>query len=102
MVEPGGVEGNSREAPLFRSVICRPALHRMLFCVLVGIVSAGALAARSAASPYTLHILHPFCAKASCADGSSPQYGLIADNKGVLYGTTAFGGSGDSGVVYAL
>jgi hypothetical protein len=60
------------------------------------------LAPGKAAAAQRAQILHPFCAKASCADGSSPQYGLIADDNGVLYGTAPSGGSGNSGVVYAL
>jgi hypothetical protein len=33
-----------------------------------------------------------FCALANCADGRSPEGGLIADAKGNLFGTTALGG----------
>jgi uncharacterized repeat protein (TIGR03803 family) len=47
-------------------------------------------------------VLHGFCSKPGCIDGSSPQAGLIADEKGNLYGTTAFGGASNGGMVFKL
>jgi uncharacterized repeat protein (TIGR03803 family) len=38
-----------------------------------------------------------FCSLPNCADGSSPQAGLIADAKGNLFGTTITGGEGSNG-----
>lgn len=35
-------------------------------------------------------------------DGCSPQNGLIQTNDGMLYGTAAFGGSGDGGTIFKL
>lgn len=35
-------------------------------------------------------------------DGCSPQNGLIQTNNGLLFGTTAFGGSGDGGTIFKL
>jgi uncharacterized repeat protein (TIGR03803 family) len=32
-------------------------------------------------------VLHKFCARPDCADGGSPQFGMIADPAGNLYGT---------------
>jgi uncharacterized repeat protein (TIGR03803 family) len=36
------------------------------------------------------------------SDGATPIAGLIADNQGALYGTTAGGGSGNNGTVFKL
>jgi len=38
-------------------------------------------------------VLHTFCTQNNCADGEHPEAGLIFDQKGNLYGTTALGGS---------
>jgi uncharacterized repeat protein (TIGR03803 family) len=38
-------------------------------------------------------VLHTFCEKSGCADGSTPAAGLIMDTSGNLYGTTVTGGS---------
>ncbi|MEO5754519.1 MAG: choice-of-anchor tandem repeat GloVer-containing protein, partial [Chthoniobacterales bacterium] len=48
----------------------------------------------------TKTILHSFAGGAE--DGSSPNGDLIADAEGNLYGTTAFGGSGDFGTVFKI
>jgi uncharacterized repeat protein (TIGR03803 family) len=45
-------------------------------------------------------VLHSFTGVPS--DGASPFAGLIADSAGNLYGTTAFGGASNSGVVFKL
>ena len=37
-------------------------------------------------------VLHNFCSQSSCADGGSPEAGLIRGPKGDLYGTTSAGG----------
>jgi uncharacterized repeat protein (TIGR03803 family) len=47
-------------------------------------------------------VLYSFCSQANCADGSEPNSGLIADEKGNLYGVTADGGSSNLGTVYKL
>ena len=47
---------------------------------------------------WTETVLHSF----TNSDGSSPNAGLIADNSGALYGTTAGGGSAFSGTVFKL
>ena len=44
-------------------------------------------------------IVHSF---GSANDGSHPYYGLLLGKKGVLYGTTAVGGSAGQGVVFAV
>lgn len=47
-------------------------------------------------------VLHSFCSQPSCADGRNPQFGLIADAAGNLFGTTTDGGASDRGVVFEL
>ena len=45
-------------------------------------------------------ILHSFCARASCADGSTPSGPVVVDASGNIYGTTIFGGKYQSGTVF--
>jgi uncharacterized repeat protein (TIGR03803 family) len=48
-------------------------------------------------------VLYSFCkAGTSCADGRSPEAGLIRDGSGNLYGTTAAGGASDDGTVFKI
>ncbi len=49
-------------------------------------------------------MLHNFCSRNNCADGSFPLAGLVMDGNGVLYGTTYWGGKGcgNCGVVFKL
>jgi uncharacterized repeat protein (TIGR03803 family) len=49
-------------------------------------------------------VLHSFCSFTNCADGSSPQGGVIRDSAGNLYGTARNGGSyeNNANVVYKL
>jgi uncharacterized repeat protein (TIGR03803 family) len=46
--------------------------------------------------------LYNFCSLKNCADGSQPSSGVTSDSKGNLYGTTAYGGANDVGVVFKL
>ncbi len=51
--------------------------------------------------------VHGFCAQTDCADGGAPYGGLMVDNNGNLFGTTAGGGSTvnvkyGAGVLYEL
>ena len=48
---------------------------------------------------FTYEVLHAFAGK---KDGQVPQSGILLGPKGVLYGTTEFGGSGGQGVLYSL
>jgi uncharacterized repeat protein (TIGR03803 family) len=43
----------------------------------------------------TLTTLHSFCSQTNCADGQSPQAGLVLAADGSFYGTTQSGGTGD-------
>jgi uncharacterized repeat protein (TIGR03803 family) len=38
-------------------------------------------------------VLHSFCSRTNCADGSFPYTGVIRDKRGNLYGTTLYGGN---------
>ena len=51
---------------------------------------------------WTYTVLYNFCSLTNCADGSSPQGGLIFDAHGNLYGTTTSGGANQGGTVYEL
>jgi uncharacterized repeat protein (TIGR03803 family) len=55
-----------------------------------------------AAWAQTESVLYRFCEQNSCADGQSPQAGVVFDPKGNLYGTTLEGGAHLSGVVFEL
>src|SRR6266478_3520860 len=55
-------------------------------------------------SGWTYKVLYSFCSKTLCADGGTPNAGLIMDAAGNLYGTTTGGGPNQStnGVVFKL
>jgi uncharacterized repeat protein (TIGR03803 family) len=50
---------------------------------------------------WTEHVLHHFCSRTNCADGSQPLAALIFDQAGNLYGTTLYGYY-DLGTVFQL
>jgi len=47
-------------------------------------------------------VLVSFCSQANCADGGTPEAGLIADANGNLFGTTVFGGANRFGTVFEI
>jgi uncharacterized repeat protein (TIGR03803 family) len=47
-------------------------------------------------------VLYSFCAQSGCTDGSHPQAGLVRDQSGNLYGTTADGGANAKGTVFEV
>jgi uncharacterized repeat protein (TIGR03803 family) len=46
--------------------------------------------------------IYSFCAKASCADGSTPESALILGSDGNFYGTTLYGGANNYGTVFKI
>jgi uncharacterized repeat protein (TIGR03803 family) len=54
------------------------------------------------ASAANFKVLHSFCAKPDCADGSAPMGDVFIDSVGTLYGTAATGGAHNGGVIYRL
>jgi uncharacterized repeat protein (TIGR03803 family) len=50
----------------------------------------------------SLTTLYSFCAQTGCADGASPQGGLVQDSHGNFYGTTIAGGADNLGTVFKL
>lgn len=51
---------------------------------------------------YKESVLYSFCPQAGCEDGSYPRSDVIRDATGAIYGTTLYGGSKNSGVVFKL
>lgn len=47
-------------------------------------------------------VLHAFCTLAMCTDGKQPMAPVTLDASGNLYGTTNFGGDGNSGEVFKV
>ena len=47
-------------------------------------------------------VLHSFCARMGCPDGSHPRADLVMDTAGNLYGTTYYGGTNSVGIVFKL
>jgi uncharacterized repeat protein (TIGR03803 family) len=50
----------------------------------------------------SFRLLHTFCRTDKCYDGDNPNFGLIADSAGNLYGTTGWRGKNDAGTVFRL
>jgi uncharacterized repeat protein (TIGR03803 family) len=47
-------------------------------------------------------VLYSFCSKPQCADGFSPLAGVVADDRGNLFGTASNGGAANAGLVFKL
>jgi uncharacterized repeat protein (TIGR03803 family) len=56
----------------------------------------------NSASARQFELLYSFCSLSNCADGSRPAAGLVADQRGVLYGTTNTGGASNNGAAFKL
>jgi len=50
----------------------------------------------------TLTTLYRFCLQSNCADGYSPEAGLVQASNGLLYGTTYYGGAHGDGTVFKI
>lgn len=57
---------------------------------------------RGAQGQWTEAVLYSFCSQEGCSDGNSVDAPLALDQSGNLYGTAAFGGVGNDGVVFEL
>ena len=81
----------------------RNQFRRTFLKALSGAIAASALslATWSSAEAGNFKVLHSFCAKSNCGDGSGPEGALLMDAGGNLFGTTAVGGNGH-GVVFEL
>ncbi len=67
------------------------------FAVAFGVAVPGS------AQPYSEVTVHDFApAPIDCTDGMYPETSLIQASDGNLYGTTAYGGSGDGGTVFRI
>ncbi len=60
------------------------------------------LTSDSHGATWTLAVLYRFCSESRCADGVSPNGGLILDSAGNLYGTTFAGGAAGGGIAFKL
>jgi uncharacterized repeat protein (TIGR03803 family) len=69
-------------------------------CILASGIATALLALSGTAHAMGYRILYTFCTQ-HCNDGSTPN-GMIRDSAGNLYGTTAYGGVADRGVVFKL
>jgi uncharacterized repeat protein (TIGR03803 family) len=58
--------------------------------------------APNADGSWTESVLYSFCSREECVDGSAPFAGLIRDEAGNLYGTTAGGGAHGDGTVFKI
>jgi uncharacterized repeat protein (TIGR03803 family) len=66
---------------------------------------AAAMSLSLALSPVgaaTFRVIHDFCAKTGCADGSAPDSEIFIAAPGHIYGTTATGGNANSGTFFEL
>ena len=57
---------------------------------------------RDSSGRWTEKELWAFCGRSQCEDGGGPETGLLFDATGNLYGTTAYGGTHNGGVVFQL
>jgi len=71
-----------------------------------GVTSAGGAGLRGTIFQITtagnLTTLHSFCTQTNCVDGADPVGGLLQASNGILYGTTAEGGTYEGGTVFSL
>jgi uncharacterized repeat protein (TIGR03803 family) len=51
---------------------------------------------------WTEQVIHDFCQDASCSDGNGPQYGVVVDGAGNVFGVTGRGGKHAAGVLFEM
>lgn len=74
---------------------------RCMFRLLV-VPVLGLTACSLHAQTVTESILHNFCSTAGCADGATPESGMVLAGDGNFYGTTYVGGANNLGSVYKM
>jgi uncharacterized repeat protein (TIGR03803 family) len=74
--------------------------HLRKVCILAA-ASLSPLAWAGDANAYTLKTLYSFCSQ-GCAAGKAPMGDVTIDSSGNIFGTTAFGGDKNEGVVFEL
>lgn len=67
----------------------------VLFSAALSVI-LGFLASTTPVFAVSVKTIYSFCSSANCADGTGPSGGVILDSAGNLYGTTAWGGTGQS------
>ncbi|HEY3778609.1 MAG TPA: choice-of-anchor tandem repeat GloVer-containing protein [Rhizomicrobium sp.] len=94
---------NCADGSLSESVVIDPAGNLFGVTVFGGENNAGVVY-EFVPSTGQYSVLHNFCSKTGCADGSEPgRVNLVIDTQGNLYGTASEGGSAHSaGVVFEL
>jgi uncharacterized repeat protein (TIGR03803 family) len=65
-------------------------------------MSALAVLALAGPAQAKYKVLYSFCSLTDCSDGYGPNYGLVADAAGNLFGTTGSGGANGGGTVFEL
>src|SRR5437764_5615792 len=78
------------------------SLSRFLTIAAAAAIAFALMPIGGASAAYTFRTLHSFCAKTNCLDGMQPWNRLMMDQAQNLYGTTAYGGKYNAGVVFRL
>lgn len=73
-----------------------PSRTSLVFLAVAISVILGFLVATTPLFAVSVKTIYSFCSLADCADGNAPYGGVILDSAGNLYGTTGFGGTGQS------
>lgn len=77
--------------------------HRPVLVTVLAVAFALVIAALPLLAEKSLEKkLYNFCSLQNCADGGTPETGMVLDNSGRLYGTSAGGGPFDCGNVFEL
>ena len=97
--EAGCVDGDRPQAALLRD----PAGNLYGTTEVGGANNSGVVfALKHKDGGWKYQVLHSFCARADCTDGSVMDTPVIMDTSGNLYGTAAFGGAFNCGTVFRL
>jgi len=72
------------------------------YCVSYGVQCGTVFELIPSNGKWTEKVLYSFCSATNCADGDTPNAGLIFDKAGNLYGSTVGGGANGSGTAFEL